>query len=169
MPIIFAQSLGAIPATIAMLIGKTDSWWAQTNTIPYIIIYALLIIAFAYFYAGITFNPIEIANNLKKNGGMIPGFRPGKPTSEVLQSVLNKITLFGAFYLGIVAVVPMLIIFFFPEVSLTGLSLGGTTTIIAVGVALDLFRDLETKLQARNYSGLFVDSKATAKTSKKAG
>lgn len=156
MPIIFAQSLGALPATIAMLTGHTDSWWAQTDTVLYAIIYAVLIILFAYFYATIIFNPVEVANNLKNNGGMIPGFRPGRPTGELLESILNKITLFGAVYLGIIAVVPMLIEHFIPTVRLTGLSLGGTTVIIAVGVALDTIRDLQTKLQSRNYSGLFV-------------
>ena len=156
MPIIFAQSLGALPATIAMLTGHTDSWWAQTDTVLYAIIYAVLIILFAYFYATIIFNPVEVANNLKNNGGMIPGFRPGRPTGELLESILNKITLFGAVYLGIIAVVPMLIEHFVPTVRLTGLSLGGTTVIIAVGVALDTIRDLQTKLQSRSYSGLFV-------------
>ena len=155
MPIIFAQTIVAVPATIAAFIGHTDSWWAQTNNIVYILLYAVLIIAFAYFYASITFDCIEISNNLKKNGGTIPGFRPGKPTTEVLQGILNRITLIGAVYLGIVAVIPMLAAYIVPSISLTGLALGGTTIIIAVGVALDIFRDIEIKLQVRNYYGLF--------------
>ena len=99
MPIIFAQSIASLPGTIAALTGKTDGWantWFGSTSIPYAIVYFLLIIFFAYFYSTIQFNPIEVANNLKKNGGYIPGFRPGKPTSEFIQKVLNKITLFGA-------------------------------------------------------------------------
>ena len=97
-----------------------------------------------------------MANNLKKNGGYIPGFRPGKPTSEFIQKVLNKITLFGAIYLGIIAVVPILIAHFSKESSLTGVSLGGTSIIIVVGVALETIRALEAQLLMRNYKG-FLD------------
>ena len=94
-----------------------------TNTIPYAIIYFLLIIAFSYFYATIQFDPVEIANNLKKNGGFIPGFRAGKPTSEYIRKVLNKITLMGALYLSVVAVVPILISCFSDAPTLSGISL----------------------------------------------
>ena len=159
MPIIFAQSIASVPATIAAFTGKTGGWvstWFGTNSIPYAIIYLLLIIFFAYFYSTIQFNPIEVANNLKKNGGYIPGFRPGKPTSEFIQKVLNKITLFGALYLGIVAVVPILVSHFSTASSLTGLSLGGTSIIIVVGVALETVRALEAQMLMRNYKG-FLD------------
>ena len=159
MPIIFAQSIASIPATIAAFTGKTSGWvntWFGNNSIPYAIIYFLLIIFFAYFYSTIQFNPIEVANNLKKNGGYIPGFRPGKPTSEFVQRVLNKITLFGALYLGIIAVVPILVSHFSKSASLTGLSLGGTSIIIVVGVALETIRALEAQLMMRNYKG-FLD------------
>ena len=159
MPIIFAQSIASVPATIAAFTGKTDGWvstWFGTNSIPYAIAYLLLIIFFAYFYSTIQFNPVEVANNLKKNGGYIPGFRPGKPTSEFIQKVLNKITLFGAIYLGIIAVVPILIAHFSKEASLTGVSLGGTSIIIVVGVALETIRALEAQLLMRNYKG-FLD------------
>ena len=159
MPIIFAQSIASIPATIAAFTGKTSGWvntWFGNNSIPYAIIYFLLIIFFAYFYSTIQFNPIEVANNLKKNGGYIPGFRPGKPTSEFVQRVLNKITLFGALYLGIIAVVPILVSHFSKSASLTGLSLGGTSIIIVVGVALETIRALEAQLMLRNYKG-FLD------------
>ncbi len=159
MPIIFAQSIASVPATIAAFTGKTDGWvntWFGNNSIPYAIIYLLLIIFFAYFYSTIQFNPIEVANNLKKNGGYIPGFRPGKPTSEFIQKVLNKITLFGAIYLGIIAVVPILIAHFSKESALTGISLGGTSVIIVVGVALETIRALEAQLLMRNYKG-FLD------------
>ncbi len=159
MPIIFAQSIASVPATIAAFTGKTDGWvntWFGTNSIPYAIAYLLLIIFFAYFYSTIQFNPIEVANNLKKNGGYIPGFRPGKPTSEFIQKVLNKITLFGAIYLGIIAVVPILIAHFSNAAALTGISLGGTSIIIVVGVALETIRALEAQLLMRNYKG-FLD------------
>ena len=159
MPIIFAQSIASVPATIAAFTGKTSGWvstWFGTNSIPYAIIYLLLIIFFAYFYSTIQFNPVEVANNLKKNGGYIPGFRPGKPTSEFIQKVLNKITLFGAIYLGIIAVVPILIARFSDAAAKAGLSLGGTSIIIVVGVALETIRALEAQMLMRNYKG-FLD------------
>ena len=156
MPIIFAQSIASVPATFAAFAGKTDGWvntWFANNSIPYAIIYFLLIIFFAYFYSTLQFNPVEVANNLKKNGGYIPGFRPGKPTSEFIQKVLNKITLFGAIYLGIIAIVPILISHFSNAAALTGLSLGGTSIIIVVGVALETVRALEAQMLMRNYKG----------------
>ena len=157
MPIIFAQSIASLPATVAALAGsKGDSWFMKlfdTTSIPYAIIYFLLILFFAYFYSTIQFNPIEVANNLKKNGGYIPGFRPGKPTSEFIQRVLNKITLFGAIYLGIIACVPILVGHFSNAKALTGISLGGTSIIIAVGVALETVRALEAQMMMRNYKG----------------
>ena len=157
LPIIFAQSIASLPATIILLCGgRQDSWFMRTfdsSTIPYAIIYFLLILFFAYFYATIQFNPVEVANNLKKNGGFIPGYRPGKPTSEFISKVLNKITLFGAIYLGIIACVPILVSHFTNAESLTGLSLGGTSIIIAVGVALETVRALEAQMMMRNYKG----------------
>ncbi len=156
MPVIFAQSIASLPATIAAFTGKTDGWFMRnfgTDSILYAIVYLLLIIFFAYFYSTIQFNPVEVANNLKKNGGYIPGFRPGKPTSEFIQKVLNKVTLFGAIYLGIIAVVPILVSHFSSTASLTGLSLGGTSIIIVVGVALETIRALEGELLMRNYKG----------------
>ncbi|MBQ9250921.1 MAG: preprotein translocase subunit SecY [Oscillospiraceae bacterium] len=157
MPIIFAQSIASLPATIAALTGSSsDSWFMRlfdTTSIAYAIIYFLLILFFAYFYSTIQFNPVEVANNLKKNGGYIPGFRPGKPTSEFIQKVLNKITLFGAIYLGIIAVVPILVSHFSNAAALTGISLGGTSIIIAVGVALETVRALEAQMMMRNYKG----------------
>ena len=157
LPVIFAQSIASLPATIAAFTGgSTDGWFMRmfnTDSIIYAIIYFLLIIFFAYFYSTIQFNPIEVANNLKKNGGYIPGFRPGKPTSEFIQRVLNKITLFGAIYLGIIAVTPILVSKFSSASALTGLSLGGTSIIIVVGVALETIRTLEGELLMRNYKG----------------
>ena len=160
MPIIFASSIASIPATIGAFTGaSTDSWintWFGPSSLLYALVYLLLIIFFAYFYSTIQFNPVEVANNLKKNGGYIPGFRPGKPTSEFIQKVLNKITLFGAIYLGIIAVVPILISHFSNAASLTGISLGGTSIIIVVGVALETIRALEAQMLMRNYKG-FLD------------
>ena len=154
MPIIFASTIGTLPATIAAFTGKADGWAANwNNSLIYAVVYLLLIIFFAYFYSTIQFNPVEVANNLKKNGGYIPGFRPGKPTSEFIQKVLNKITLFGALYLAIIAIVPILISHFSKSAALTGLSIGGTSIIIVVGVALETVRALEAQLLMRNYKG----------------
>ena len=153
LPIIFAQSIASLPATIAAFTGHSDSVWASTTNVVYAIIYFLLIIFFAYFYSTIQFNPIEVANNLKKNGGYIPGFRPGKPTSEFIKRVLNKITLFGAIYLGIIAVVPILVACFSETAANSGVSLGGTSIIIVVGVAIETVRALEAQLLMRNYKG----------------
>ena len=154
MPIIFASTIGTLPATIAAFAGKADGWAANwNNSLIYAVVYLLLIIFFAYFYSTIQFNPVEVANNLKKNGGYIPGFRPGKPTSEFIQKVLNKITLFGALYLAIIAIVPILTSHFSKSAALTGLSIGGTSIIIVVGVALETVRALEAQLLMRNYKG----------------
>ena len=153
LPIIFAQSIATLPATVAAFTGHSDSAWASTTSIPYAIAYLLLIIFFAYFYSTIQFNPIEVANNLKKNGGYIPGFRPGKPTSDFIKKVLNKITLFGAIYLGIIAIVPILISHFSKTAAMSGISLGGTSIIIVVGVALETVRALEAQMLMRNYKG----------------
>ncbi|MDO4749273.1 MAG: preprotein translocase subunit SecY [Eubacteriales bacterium] len=156
LPVIFAQSIASLPATIAALIGKSDGWFLKlfdSDTVLYAIIYMLLIVFFSYFYATIQFNPIEIANNLKKNGGFIPGYRPGKPTSEFIQKVLNKITLFGAVYLGIIAVTPILISVFSEAARNTGISLGGTSIIIVIGVALETMQVLENQLLMRHYKG----------------
>ncbi len=162
MPIIFAQSIASLPGTLLMLFGITkDStgFWGgflrifNSTSLLYAFIYLLLIIFFAYFYSTIQFNPIEIANNLKKNGGFIPGFRAGRPTSEFIQKVLNKITLFGAIYLGIIATVPIIISCFSDVASTSGISLGGTSIIIVVGVALETVQALESQMLMRHYKG----------------
>ena len=154
MPIIFAQSIASLPATVAALFaGKTDGWvntWFANNSIPYAIIYFLLIIFFAYFYSTIQFNPVEVANNLKKNGGFIPGFRPGQPTSQFIAKVLNKVTLFGAIYLGIVAIAPLIVGKALDNYSL---AIGGTSVIIVVGVALETVQALESQMLMRQYKG----------------
>ena len=158
LPIIFAQSIASLPATICAFVPKWQSSWIMkhvfdTTTWPYIVLYFLLIIFFSYFYSTIQFNPIEVANNLKKNGGFIPGFRAGKPTSEFIQKVLNKITLFGAIYLSVIAITPLIISACSQAEQLTGISLGGTSIIIVVGVALETVRALEAQMLMRNYKG----------------
>jgi len=157
LPIIFAQSIASLPATVIMLFGGSSENWFSKNfnssTIPYAIVYFLLILFFSYFYATIQFNPIEVANNLKKNGGFIPGYRPGKPTSEFIQKVLNKVTLFGAVYLGIIACVPIIIGACSKAAANTGISLGGTSIIIVVGVAIETVQALENQMLMRHYKG----------------
>lgn len=157
LPIIFAQSIASLPATITAFVPRWHNSgffkFFDTGNIPYMILYFLLIVFFSYFYSTIQFNPIEIANNLKKNGGFIPGFRAGKPTSEFIQKVLTKITLFGAIYLAIIAIVPLIISFCSETAANSGISLGGTSIIIVVGVALETVKALESQLLMRHYKG----------------
>ena len=157
LPIIFAQSIASIPATITAFVPNLQNSWFMrtfdTNNIAYAILYFLLIVFFSFFYSTVQFNPIEIANNLKKNGGFIPGFRAGKPTSEFIQRVLTKITLFGAIYLAIIAITPILISMFSPTAQASGISLGGTSIIIVVSVALETIKQLESQLLMRHYKG----------------
>ena len=157
LPIIFAQAIASLPSTVITLFGgNTDNWFSRTfnsSTIPYAVLYFLLIQFFSYFYATIQFNPVEVANNLKKNGGFIPGYRPGKPTSEFIQKVLNKVTLFGAIYLGVIACVPIIISACSKAAANTGISLGGTSIIIVVGVAIETVQALENQMLMRHYKG----------------
>ena len=149
LPIIFAQTIASLPATIWAFIGTPEEGTVgrsiynaiDTKSVLYLIVYFLMIIGFSYFYATIQFNPVEISNNLKRNGGFIPGFRPGKPTSDFIAKVLNKVTLFGAIYLGIVAICPLIA---GKLLGNSGLAIGGTSVIIVVGVALETVRALES-------------------------
>ena len=158
LPIIFAQSIAMIPSTIAAFCKqpKEGTFWygflnaIDTKSVLYLIVYFLMIIGFSYFYATIQFNPVEISNNLKRNGGFIPGFRPGKPTSDFIAKVLNKVTLFGAIYLGIVAICPLIA---GKLLGNSSLAIGGTSVIIVVGVALETVRALEAQMLMRNYKG----------------
>jgi len=157
LPIIFAQTIAMLPATIgAFATPKPGSFWeavlnaVDTKSILYMVLYFLMIIMFSYFYSTIQFNPIEISNNLKKNGGFIPGFRPGKPTTDFIKKVLNKVTLFGAIYLGIVAILPLII---GKAAAIPALSMGGTSVIIVVGVALETVQSLESQMLMRQYKG----------------
>lgn len=159
LPIIFAQSLIMLPATIAMFVPSSrvegTGWYNfvqafNSTSVIYAVIYFALIIAFSYFYATIQFNPTEVANNLKRNGGFIPGFRPGKPTADVLAGILSRITFFGAIFLGIVAIMPIV---FERVTGFTNLGIGGTSVIIVVGVALETVKQIEAQMIMRHYKG----------------
>ena len=159
MPIIFAQSICSVPATFYALFGWNLNSWMYTNvwssnSWTYAVFYFLLIFFFSWFYSTIQYDPVEISNNLKKNGGFIPGFRPGKPTADFIQKVINKIVVFGAVYLSIVALLP--IISGHIMASVKNLAIGGTSVIIVVGVALETVKALEAQMLMRHYKG-FLD------------
>ena len=159
MPIIFASSIATFPATIMAFFPApaAGSFWDTVqryvfspSSWVYAVIYLLLIVLFSYFYAAIQYNPVEIANNLKNNGGFIPGFRPGRPTSDFIRKVMNKVIMFGALFLGVIAILPIVVGNF---VNISGLSLGGTSILIVVGVALETMKQLESQMTMRNYKG----------------
>ncbi|NBI09290.1 preprotein translocase subunit SecY [Colidextribacter sp. OB.20] len=159
MPIIFAQSIASLPATIAAFTGHsqdTTGFWGGMmkvfdTTMPfYSVLYFLLIVGFSYFYSTMAFNPVEVANNLKKNGGFIPGLRPGKPTCDFLMKVLSKITMFGALYLSVIAIAPIIT---GNLVGYQSLAIGGTSVIIVVGVALETVKQMEAQMLMRHYKG----------------
>lgn len=158
MPIIFASSILALPSTILSFMSNTESTMYRLlsvmgyRSVFYAIVYLLLIIGFAYFYVQIQYNPMEMANNLRKNNGAIPGYRPGKPTSDFIAKILSKITLVGALFLGVIAVLPIII----GSVGGINVSLGGTSILIVVGVALDTVNQLESQMLMRHYKG-FLD------------
>ncbi len=157
MPIIFAMSILSFPATIVNLFGQpaAGSFWAKfvglfnTNSWFYAVLYFLLIIFFTYFYTSIQFNPIEMANNMKRNGGFVPGIRPGKPTSDYIAKVLGKITLIGAVILGIIAILPLAL----SGISGFNIGIGGTSILIVVSVALETVKSLESQMMMRHYKG----------------
>ena len=159
LPIIFAQSIASLPATICAFAGVTKNspgFWGGFLTVfdangwVYGIVYFFLILAFSYFYSTMQFDPTEVANNLKKNGGFVPGFRPGKPTADFIRKVLNKITFFGAIFLSVVAILPIVV---GNVVGNASLAVGGTSIIIVVGVALETSKALEAQLMMRHYKG----------------
>ena len=158
MPIIFASSILMLPTMILGFMKDTTSSFYKVLSlfsvrgVFYAIIYFLLIIGFAYFYATIQFNPVEMANNLRKNGGAVPGIRPGKPTSDFISKILSRITLLGALFLSVIAILPIVI----GSVGSINISLGGTSLLIMVGVALDTVRNLESQMMMRHYKG-FLD------------
>ena len=155
MPVIFASTLCSIPNMIGSLLQVKSSFWVaffdvfNYNSVLYAVIYLLLILAFNYFYVAIQYNPVEIANNLRKNNGAIPGIRPGKPTSDFITKSLSKITLIGAVFLGIIAVLPIVL----GNVTGVSIQLGGTSLLIVVGVALDTGRSMESYMLMRHHKG----------------
>ena len=159
MPVIFANSILAIPSTLALIFPpKKGSFWSGTVSFLsssswfYPLILLVFIIAFGYFYVLISFNPLEVSNNLKNNGGSIPGFRPGKPTADYITKVLNKITLIGSLFLSVVAIFPIITNLIFHS-SFSGIAFGGTSVLIVVGVALETAREIEAQMSMRGYRG----------------
>ena len=154
MPIIFASSLLSIPSMIATFTNP-NGWlqnflkWFRYDQPAYAVLYLILILAFSYFYIAITYNPVEMANNLRKNNGAIPGIRPGAPTSEYISKIINKVTVVGAIFLGVIAILPIGL----GAITKMNIALGGTTVIIVVGVALDTARQLESQMMMRHYKG----------------
>ena len=166
MPIIFASSIVSLPATIAAFFPNSNFWKGVLNvfnyTSPlYLVLYIILIFAFAFFYVMISFNPIEVANNIKNNGGAVPGIRTGRPTAEYISKVLNRVTLLGAIFLAFVAGFPILVNMIIMAIdstntAFTAFAFGGSSMLIVVGVALETFRDIEAQMTMRNYKG-FLD------------
>ena len=159
MPVIFAQSICSLPATICAFVpgwtqGAFYDNFVSSSSWFYALSYFVMIFFFGWFYASIQYDPVEIANNLKKNGGFIPGFRPGKPTSDFIKKVINKIIVFGSVYLGVVALLPIIAGNLMPDVK--NLAIGGTSIIIVVGVALETVKALEAQMLMRHYKG-FLD------------
>jgi preprotein translocase subunit SecY len=164
MPVIFASSIASILPTIAGFIpnskfGQFVNNYLGHTSFPYIAFQIILIIAFAYFYIMISFNPVEVSNNLRNNGGAIPGIRPGKPTVDYIKKILNRITLLGAIFLCGLSGIPMIvnaIWYAIDGVGISDLAFSGTSLLIVVGVALETFRELEAQMTLRNYKG-FLD------------
>lgn len=160
MPIIFANSILALPSTIAMFFPTPEQgtfWYGFQRLFSYtswlyVVLFLVMIVFFSYFYIAISFNPVEVANNLKKNGGFIPGIRPGKPTADYITKVLNKVTLMGAFFLGIIAVLPLAANIISGN-RISGVAFAGTSIIIVVGVALETAREIEAQMTMRHYKG----------------
>lgn len=158
MPIIFASSILSLPSMILGFMGNKVNWFTKMlNTMSYrgslyALVYFILIIGFAYFYATIQYNPIEMANNLRKNSGAIPGIRPGKPTSDFIAKILSRITLIGALFLSVIAILPIV----FGQIANIQLSMAGTSILILVGVALDTVQNIESQMMMRHYKG-FLD------------
>jgi preprotein translocase subunit SecY len=155
-PVIFAAALLAFPATVAQYFPATQSFvnrHFQPGNLTYLLVEAALIIVFAFFYTAVQFNPVEQADNLRKYGGYIPGIRPGPPTAQYLDRVLTRLTLPGSLFLAVVAVAPSIFIRYGGFSQANARALGGTSVLIAVGVALDTMRQMESQMMMRNYEG----------------
>lgn len=159
LPIIFASSILSIPSTINLFLNVKEGFWKaffdafNTSNWLYIVLYFILILMFAYFYTTIQYNPVEMANNLKSNNGTVPGIRPGAPTAAYIKNILSRVTLIGALFLSVIALVPLV---FSAATGMHGLSMGGTSIIIIVGVALETVKQLESQMMMRHYKG-FLD------------
>lgn len=159
LPIIFASSILSIPSTILAFMGSKTNWFTKILNLFsydqafYVVLYLVLIVFFAYFYVTIQYNPVEMANNLRKNSGVVPGIRPGRPTAEFIGKIITRIVLLGALFLGVMAVLPVLVGTVF---KIPGISLGGTSVLILVGVALDTVKAIESQMMMRFYKG-FLD------------
>lgn len=159
MPVIFASSILSIPSTVNLFVKKEDGFWGaffkffSSTSVGYMVLYFVLIIMFAYFYTAIQYNPVEMSNNLRQNNGTIPGIRPGRPTADFIAKILSRITLIGALFLALIALLPLI----FGKISTMGnMSLSGTSIIILVGVALETVKQLESQMMMRHYKG-FLD------------
>jgi preprotein translocase subunit SecY len=155
-PIIFAAAVLAFPPTIAQYFPQTQGFINEhfsINSLPYLLTEGFLIVIFTYFYTAVQFNPVDQADQLRKHGGYIPGIRPGPPTAQYLDRVLTRLTLPGALYLAIVAVLPSLFFIYGGFSQITSGALGGTSILIAVGVALDTMRQMESQMMMRSYEG----------------
>lgn len=164
MPIIFAQSLMFIPNTIASFFPNSDfmqnfAAWFNPASFGYAFFYGMMVIFFTYFYTAIIFNPKDIADNMKRNGGFVPGIRPGAPTSEYIETILTRITLPGSIFLALVAVLPTFVQNLFGITSLFASFFGGTSLLIIVGVALDTLQQIESHLMMRHYDGFMKTGK----------
>lgn len=154
-PVIFASSVLTFPLTIAQFVPQISPFverWFGIGTTGYNVAYAIMVVFFTYFYTAVTFNPVEVSNNMRKNGGFIPGLRPGRPTAEYLDRVLTRITLAGALFLAVIAVLPYLMAGI-TQLPTTFLYFGGTSLLIVVGVALDTMKQIEAHLLMRHYEG----------------
>jgi preprotein translocase subunit SecY len=155
-PVIFAAAIMALPPTVAQFVPQWTGFVNanfQPTSVIYLLVEGLLIIVFTYFYTSVQFNPVDQADNLRKNGGYIPGIRPGPPTAAYLDRVLQRLTLPGSLFLATVAIAPSLFIKYFGFSQATGRALGGTSVLIVVGVALDTMRQMESQMMMRHYEG----------------
>ena len=170
MPIIFAQALMFLPNTIGSMFSGAVGQWFITNFSPdswiYAIFLAILIIIFTYFYTAIAFNPVDVADNMKKNGGFIPGVRPGKPTADYIDNILTRVTLPASFFLAFVAIIPTGLMKYGMDPSLA-MFYGGTSILILVGVALDTLQQIESHLITRHYDGFLKSGKIQGRSKRK--
>jgi preprotein translocase subunit SecY len=158
MPVIFPSAILSIPSTVQLFVSPKGFWKGFFDAFSstgwfYSVLYLILIVVFAYFYMTIQYNPLEMANNLRTNNGTVPGLRPGRPTAEFISKILSKVTLIGAAFLAVVAILPIV---YGNIAGMQGLTMGGTSVIIMVGVALETVKQMESQMMMRHYKG-FLD------------